>query len=185
MRLKARTILFLVITAVVWYASLEYFCSLNQNLKINVKKSNPQIDYQNIGVPENKLEKNYQQNLVIPRSDFKRKEHSLINSFVSSVTSIKNLIFKKPEPKLKLEPYESSVLNEPWDKKNDPIVFLHIGKNGGTSFDSSIKPVVKKLGGKYVGDKHFDWTFVEGLEKPDSKPNVVLQKVKFKLGVPK
>lgn len=42
-----------------------------------------------------------------------------------------------------------------------PFVFMHVGKNGGQSFDYHILPIVKELGGKYIGfDKHFDWSGV-------------------------
>ena len=48
-----------------------------------------------------------------------------------------------------------------------PIVFLHIGKNGGTSFDVTVGPIVRKLSGHYMGHRHFDWSYIETLVNPD------------------
>ena len=53
-----------------------------------------------------------------------------------------------------------------WNKKN-PFVFLHIGKNGGTSFDQVMRPIISKLGGRYIGNKHFDWSYIDTLKNPD------------------
>ena len=53
-----------------------------------------------------------------------------------------------------------------WNSSH-PFVFLHIGKNGGTSFDSAIGPIIRKLGGRYIGHSHFDWSHVETLKNPD------------------
>jgi len=44
------------------------------------------------------------------------------------------------------------------------IAFLHIGKAGGTSVDSSIGPVIRKLGYHYIGGRHFDWSYVDTLK---------------------
>ena len=45
-----------------------------------------------------------------------------------------------------------------WDG-NEKIVFLHIGKAGGTSFDGMMGKALK--GRKsYVGGMHFDWTYI-------------------------
>ena len=48
---------------------------------------------------------------------------------------------------------------------NKPLVFLHIGKTGGSSFDSKIAQQVSKVKGKYVGYKHFDWAYIENKYK--------------------
>ena len=53
-----------------------------------------------------------------------------------------------------------------WDKSR-PIVFLHIAKNGGSSFDKTIFPIVSKLGGRYIGRRHFDWSFIDTIKNPD------------------
>lgn len=39
------------------------------------------------------------------------------------------------------------------------LVHLHIGKNGGSSLDS----IGKKLTKKFVGGKHFDWSYIQGM----------------------
>ena len=51
--------------------------------------------------------------------------------------------------------------------KSHPIVFLHIGKNGGTSFDRTISPVVSRLRGRYIGSRHFDWSYIDTIQTPD------------------
>lgn len=210
---KARTLAFLVVTAVVWYASLDFFCSRTEigQLYFKIKKEaqntrknggieekpakfNPEDDQigqnnqNNQNDQSNENEKNNPKSQfqntattkiepILPNQVNQKPKQSLLNTLVNTVTSLKNLIFNKPVNNFKLEPYESSILDEKWDKKNDPIVFLHIGKNGGTSFDSTVKPIVKGLSGKYVGDRHFDWTYVKSLEndKTPGKPKVVLQ----------
>ena len=53
-----------------------------------------------------------------------------------------------------------------WNSSH-PFVFLHIAKNGGTSFDVTIGPIVKYLGGQYIGHVHFDWSYIETLKHPD------------------
>ena len=53
-----------------------------------------------------------------------------------------------------------------WSKKV-PLVFLHIGKNGGTSFDKVVRPIISKLGGRYIGNRHFDWSYIDTLKNPD------------------
>lgn len=44
-----------------------------------------------------------------------------------------------------------------WDKTKY-LAFIHIGKNGGTSFDSTLAPIVRNLSGRYIGRQHFDWS---------------------------
>ena len=44
------------------------------------------------------------------------------------------------------------------------LVFLHIGKNGGTSFYETLGPIVKRLGGHLFGGRHFDWSHIETLK---------------------
>jgi len=43
------------------------------------------------------------------------------------------------------------------------LVFLHIGKAGGTSFDSMMSKGLASINKKaqYIGGKHFDWSFIE------------------------
>ena len=53
-----------------------------------------------------------------------------------------------------------------WNSSH-PFVFLHIGKNGGSSFDVTMGPIVRGLGGRYVGHRHFDWSYIETLKHPD------------------
>ena len=43
-------------------------------------------------------------------------------------------------------------------KKN--LVFLHIGKSGGTSFDITGKKLANDVQMTYIGKKHFDWSFI-------------------------
>lgn len=57
--------------------------------------------------------------------------------------------------------YNFSLIQQPWHKKTETIIFLHIVKCGGTSVDRTIAPIIKKLGGKYKGRNHFDWGFIE------------------------
>lgn len=38
------------------------------------------------------------------------------------------------------------------------LVHLHIGKNGGTSIDT----IGNKLSDRFIGGKHFDWSFIQG-----------------------
>ena len=47
------------------------------------------------------------------------------------------------------------------DTVNQPLVFLHIGKCGGTSFDNVMRRAAKDINRRYVGYKHFDWSYIE------------------------
>lgn len=49
-----------------------------------------------------------------------------------------------------------------WDGHHH-LVFLHIGKAGGTSFDGMMNSVLKKMLKKplYAGSKHFDWSYID------------------------
>ena len=54
----------------------------------------------------------------------------------------------------------------PFFDSSQPLIHLHIGKNGGTSFDSSMGKIVKqvkngKTPGKFIGGQHFDWAYLE------------------------
>ena len=54
-----------------------------------------------------------------------------------------------------------------WDNKS-VIMFIHIGKSGGTSFDSAIKQWLKinqLPRGLYFGNRHFDWSVVKEYTK--------------------
>lgn len=46
----------------------------------------------------------------------------------------------------RIKPVPSSDFVLPVWSKDTPIVFLHIGKAGGTSFDSAIPPILERLG---------------------------------------
>ena len=54
----------------------------------------------------------------------------------------------------------------PQRKENkQPLVFLHIGKSGGTSFNDVMRRVAKDLDREYIGTKcgtcHFDWSYID------------------------
>lgn len=51
--------------------------------------------------------------------------------------------------------------------RSRPIVFLHICKSGGTSFDKALKPIVEQLKGRYVGTMHSDWSYIETIPNAD------------------
>ena len=55
-------------------------------------------------------------------------------------------------------------ITKKWPTIHQNIAFLHIGKAGGTSVDSSIGPVIRKLGYHYIGGRHFDWSYVDTLK---------------------
>ena len=50
-------------------------------------------------------------------------------------------------------------------ESKQPIVFLHIGKSGGTSFNDVMRRVAKDLDREYIGTKcgrcHFDWSYID------------------------
>ena len=179
---RTKTLAYLIITGVAWYASLDFFCNLNhensKSAQIFLKNKNVLAENEEKTVIEEILDTEPKTPKIIKNQQYPPPNDGIINNLVNAVTSIKNLLFTRENKNFKLPPYDSSVLDEKWNKKKDPIVFLHIGKNGGTSFDSTVKPIVKSLGGRYIGDRHFDWTYVKSLEKPDSKPKVVLQRVR-------
>lgn len=65
-------------------------------------------------------------------------------------------------------------------QSENPVYFLHIGKAGGTSVDKLMFKILKRRNRhrKYVGHKHFDWSFIEksvagaGAD-PDSNADVI------------
>ena len=57
--------------------------------------------------------------------------------------------------------------------KNYDIYFLHIGKCGGTSFDFLMKNLCKKINVKYIGFKHFDYSYIESKGTPGIDINFV------------
>ena len=62
-----------------------------------------------------------------------------------------------------------------WDKSTK-FAFIHIGKTGGTSFDSSMKKMLSKnrLSTKlYIGNKHFDWSYYESMKGLRQKIHVL------------
>lgn len=44
---------------------------------------------------------------------------------------------------------------------NATVVFLHIGKSGGTAFDKLMKNVLRGLERRYIGHQHFDWSYIQ------------------------
>ena len=50
-------------------------------------------------------------------------------------------------------------------ESKQPLVFMHIGKSGGTSFNEVMRRVAKDLGRKFVGTEcgacHFDWSYID------------------------
>ena len=65
-----------------------------------------------------------------------------------------------------------------FNPETDLMAFIHIGKNGGTSFDKTMKITTSKLKLEYHGNKHFDWTHIENLNfnsKKTVKPVVLLR----------
>ena len=52
------------------------------------------------------------------------------------------------------------------------LVFLHIGKAGGTSFDRLGAAISKQIGAEYVGNKHFDWSRIDKLKVEDKQRSV-------------
>jgi len=87
-----------------------------------------------------------------------------------------------PKPALKFSramptPQTGSSLPK-FNPKTDLMAFIHIGKNGGTSFDKTMKITTSKLKLEYCGNKHFDWTYIEKLNfnsKKTVKPVVLLR----------
>ena len=59
-----------------------------------------------------------------------------------------SVIFAHPPPR-----YMSDTSN--------PVYFLHIGKAGGTSIDSLIPKLLKGTGKRYIGNKHYDWSYIQ------------------------
>jgi len=51
------------------------------------------------------------------------------------------------------------------------LVHLHIGKNGGTSMDTIGPSLVRHSNHSYIGDRHFDWSFIDKL--PQHKVDVI------------
>ena len=53
-----------------------------------------------------------------------------------------------------------------WDKTH-PLVFMHIGKCGGQSFDLAMSELCKRIKAQYIGFRHFDWSYIDTIQKPD------------------
>jgi len=47
------------------------------------------------------------------------------------------------------------------DTKNNTVYFLHIGKAGGTSVDELLGNILKCQHRTYVGEKHYDYSYIE------------------------
>ena len=56
--------------------------------------------------------------------------------------------------------YNFSLIQPAWHKQSETIIFLHIVKCGGTSVDRTLGPLIKKIGGRYKGHNHFDWSYI-------------------------
>ena len=80
-------------------------------------------------------------------------------------------------PEFLTKPAELTNLTK-FNTKQDTMVFLHIGKAGGTSFDETMLKISKQIGLKYIGaHTHFDWNRIESLEKTTNsvKPVTMLR----------
>ena len=53
-----------------------------------------------------------------------------------------------------------------WDKSHT-LVFLHIAKCGGMSFDATMPEICKNIGARYIGRRHFDWSYIDTVQKSD------------------
>ena len=53
-----------------------------------------------------------------------------------------------------------------WDKSHT-LVFLHMIKSGGTSFDATMLEICKSIRASYIGRRHFDWSYIDTVQKPD------------------
>ena len=51
--------------------------------------------------------------------------------------------------------------------KSHALVFLHIAKCGGTSFDATMYEICKSIKARYIGRRHFDWSYIDTVQKPD------------------
>ena len=83
--------------------------------------------------------------------------------------NVKKRVVSEMRNKVTSEAIDSIVSNHTlrrWNKGH-PFMFLHIGKNGGTSFDKVMRPIISKLGGRYIGNRHFDWSYTETIKNPD------------------
>ena len=63
--------------------------------------------------------------------------------------------------------YNAAVTTSDWTSppktisgSNAPIYFLHVPKTGGTSMDSFMGELSRKLKRKYRGNKHYDWSYI-------------------------
>ena len=56
---------------------------------------------------------------------------------------------------------------------NNTIFFLHIGKAGGTSVDALLKPILKRQGRSYKGNKHYDWSWIKQRGDPEKNADVI------------
>ena len=83
---------------------------------------------------------------------------------VFTIAIIIFITYKLRETIPKQDEFESHSLSLfPPDRKESkhPLVFLHIGKCGGTSFDVVMGRAAKDLNWKYIGRKHFDWSYID------------------------
>ncbi len=52
---------------------------------------------------------------------------------------------------------------------SNPVYFLHVGKSGGTSIDDLLENILKCQPKKYIGDLHYDWSYIQHRELPRIK----------------
>jgi hypothetical protein len=48
------------------------------------------------------------------------------------------------------------------------LVHLHIGKNGGTSLDGLGRQLARETGRRFIGYRHFDWSYIDSLLETNS-----------------
>jgi len=51
---------------------------------------------------------------------------------------------------------------------SNTIYFIHVGKAGGTSIDSLMRTIVRNTKRRYVGGKHFDWSYIQEKEHKEA-----------------
>jgi hypothetical protein len=48
----------------------------------------------------------------------------------------------------------------------NPVYFLHVGKAGGTSIDDLLQNILLCERKLYIGDLHYDWSYIQQQEQP-------------------
>ena len=93
-----------------------------------------------------------------------------VENYINSTGLLKPENFDNPH--LSSKPIKLTKLPK-FDKKQDTMVFLHIGKAGGTSFDKTMNSISRKLSLKYIGNRHFDWDYIEQLKKSPKQTTTI------------